>query len=259
MHLALLHGRRARGGIGDEAGHDAIQIRLRRLPVLVIPIEPDELPLVPLHELEGPGTHGLVGIRGTLRILPFEEVLGEHGRLIARERAQDIGRGLIQLEHGGRLVRRLDVDQGAEGIGPPRMHLLQHLHHRELHVGAGEGLAVVKAHPAAQLEGDALAVSSRLPRLRQARHGVQVEVVLEQPVVNLGRHLPDRPRRGQVRGQGRRLGLHQHDEGATALGLRLGFPRRRGGQAGEERDAHDDDHAEMPAHCAPPLEGGRRC
>ena len=61
-----------------------------------------------------------------------------------------------------------------------------------LHVGAGEGLAVVELHAFLQLEGDGLAVGDDRPRFREARDRLQVEVVLEQSFVHLGGHLPDR-------------------------------------------------------------------
>src|SRR5678816_4585268 len=82
----------------------------------------------------------------------------------------------------GRLgVRGLDLGQLPEGRGAARVHLLEDLENGELHVGAGERLAVVELHALLQREGDRLAVGADGPRLRQSGNGLEAEVVLEQP------------------------------------------------------------------------------
>ena len=237
MHLALLHGGGARGGVGDEARDDPVEVRQARLPVAVVPVQPDELALLPLDELEGSGADRLVGAGRALEVHALEQMLREHRRLVPGEGPEDVGRRLVELEDRRLGIRRLDIGDGAEGVGAARVDLLQDLEDRELHVGARERLAVVEADAAAEPERNGPAVVAHLPRLRQAGLGVQVEVVLEEPIVDLGGDLADRARGGKVRGERRRLGLDQHHQGAAAF-LGVGNPARReedrGRQQGEQ-------------------------
>src|SRR3546814_691063 len=100
------------------------------------------------------------------------------------------------------------------------MIFLQHLQDAELHVGAGEGLAVLKLHPFPQFEGDGLPVRANLPGLCEAWLRLEVEVVLEETLIDLRGDLPDRTGRAEIGGKRWRLGLYYHDERATLLWCR---------------------------------------
>ena len=237
VHVALLDGGRPGGRVGDEAGHDAVEIRAALAPVVRVAVQADELAPPPLHELEGAGADRLVGVLAGLRIGALEEVFGEHRRLVARERHHQIGRRIGQPEDHRMLVRRVDLGHLTIGPRAPRVQLAQDLLDAELHVGAGEGLAVVEADAVLELEGDGLAVRADRPGLGQPGSRLEVEVVLEEPLVDLAHDLADGARGALVGGQRGRLGLHEHDERAAPL---LGL-----GRAGQQEQFPGQQHREQ--------------
>ena len=119
--------------------------------------------------MNGPGADRLVGVGVRADVALAEDVLGQHRALVARQGGEHVGRGVGELEDGRELVGRLDRGHVAEGIDAARVHLLQHVHDGELHVGGGERLAVVELHVLAQLEGDGLAVGRHLPGFGERR------------------------------------------------------------------------------------------
>ena len=150
------------GGAGrlivDEAHDDAVEVGQPLAPVVGVLVEPHQLAAPPFDELEGAGADRLVGVGMGADVALAEDVLGQHRALVARQRREHVGRGVGELEDGRVRVRRLDCGYVAEGVDAARVHLLQHIHDGELHVGGGERLAVVELHVLAQLEGDGLAV-----------------------------------------------------------------------------------------------------
>ena len=48
-------------------------------------------------------------------------------RLGCRQRLDEIGRGLAELDHGGERIGRLDLDHVGEGVAAARVHRLQEL------------------------------------------------------------------------------------------------------------------------------------
>src|SRR5262249_10262147 len=141
-----------------------------------------------------------------------------------------------ELENRCVIVRGLDVDQLTERVCAAGMYLLQDLHDAELHVGAGHGVAVVELHVVAELECNGLSVVADRPGFRQARLRLEIEIVFEQSVEDLGRHLADRSRCAEIGCKCRRLRLNHHDQRSAAL---LSNNNRRRQQA-EGRDRRPD-------------------
>ena len=231
VRFALLQRSGARCLVVDEAHDDAIEIRQPLAPVVRVLVEAHEFAAPPLDELEGAGADRAVGVGVGLDVALAEDVLGQHRALVARQRRQHVGRGVVELEDRRVVVGRFDRRDVAEGADAARMRLLQHLHDGELHVGGREGLAVVEFHVLAQLEGDGLAVGRNLPAFGQARFGLEVEAVFEQPVVDLGRHLADRRGGRDVGGEIWRLRLRDLHQRAAGL---LGGGRRAGDRQGQQ-------------------------
>src|SRR5206468_3516027 len=78
------------------------------------------------------------------------------------------------------------------------------------------------------------------PRLGQRGDGLEVEVVFEQPLVDLRGDLADRARRADVGRERRRLGLHEHDQRpAPLLSRRRHRQAEHSGQRGEQGDAYE--------------------
>ncbi len=97
------------------------------------------------------------------------------------------------------------------------MDLLEHLHDREPDIGAGEPRAVMKRHALAQVEGVLGAVLADVPGFGEAGLRVEVEIVFQQTVVDLGRHLPGRRGGREIGSQGRGLGMNRHDQRSPGL------------------------------------------
>ena len=226
VHLAGLHRCGPRTGVGDEAGDDAVEVGQSRLPVVLVAVEADVLPPLPLDELERSGADRPVGMAVAAHVLVREHVLGHHGRFVAGQDAQDVRGRAVQTEHRSVLVRGIDRVELPIVVDAARMEFLQHLHEGELDVGAGERLAVVPRHPLAQLEGDRLAVLAHLPRFGETGQRLRFGVVFQQAVVDLRRDLADGLRRADVGRHRRRLRLHDHDERAARF-LGLGAERRQ--------------------------------
>ena len=193
-------------------------------------------------------------MRVVLQVGTGEEVLRQHRRLVRRERLQHVRSRILQAEDRCLCIGRVDRHHFLEARRPSGVHLLQHFHDRVLHVGTREWLAVVEADPVLQVERDGLAIRAHVPRLREARHRIQVEVVFEQPVVHLRRHLSDGPRSVVVRSEGRRLRLHHHHQCAALSGGPCGRLARRpcgfesdAGQPGREPEHPGCLHESAPA------------
>ena len=143
--------------IVDEAEGDAVELHLARLPVIRIAHELDPVAAVPALELERPGADGigLVGVgrlrRDDHRIAPAEEVEEVAGRL-------------LQLDHRGRGIGRLDRRDRRENLllrigrgrraGPVE---------GEFYVGGIEGGAVVEFRARLEMERVRQAVRRNLP------------------------------------------------------------------------------------------------
>ena len=244
---------RARG-VGDDPHHDGVEVRLALVPVVGVLLQADEVALLPLLEDERPRADRRVqgGMGG--EVLALVDVLGQHLRLVRAERGQQHRRGLRQPHHHRAGIGRVDRGDLAEGDPAARVELLPDLLERELDVGRGERLAVVPGHAAPQLEGVGLAVGRDAPGLGQAGARLEIEVVLEQPFVDLRGDGPDEGGGVDTRDQrGRLRALH---DGERAAGARLG----RGGQreAREEREQRGE-HGEAArrqdwtTHDGPPV------
>ena len=95
-------------------------------------------------------------------------------------------------------VRRLDRRYMLEDRCAPRMVFAQDVEDRELYVGAGEWLAVVKDDVTAQLEGDRAAIAGCLPTLGECGDRLAAGIVVQQAIVDLGADLRRRRTDGQV-------------------------------------------------------------
>src|SRR5215831_16284313 len=146
-----------------------------------------------------------------------EDVLRDNGRFVARQRHQYVGGWVGELENRRVGVRRFNIRHLPERVGAAGMDLFQHLQNAELHIGAGQRLAVVERHVPAQLEGDGLAVLADGPGFRQARLRLEVEIVFKQTVEDLCRYLPDGAGGAEIGGEGGRLRLDHHDQRSAAL------------------------------------------
>src|ERR1041385_175458 len=106
------------------------------------------------------------------------------------------------------------------------MRLLQHIEDAELDILARERLTVMELDAFLELERDRLAVGAYRPRLRESRNRLQIEVVLEQALVHLGRDLSDRSGGARVSGERRRLRLYDHYQRSAPLRLRAALRER---------------------------------
>ena len=172
-------------------------------------------------------------VRAGGRVALLVQVLRQDRRFRRGEGGHHVGRRLRQLEHRGQLVGRLDALEVGEGRPAARVVLLQDLLERVLHVGRGEGRAVVPLHAVAQLEGDAARIVRHGPGRRQGGHRIELAVVGDQAVHHLGRDLLHHLRAVERGDQRRRLGRERPAQRAAgvALGLRRTRPGREGSQA----------------------------
>ena len=255
VRLLRLERRCARAAVGDEARDDPVEVGPALLPVVGVAVEPHVLALLPFHEFVGARADRFVRVGMVGDVAGAEDVLGQHRRFIARQRHQHVRRGLGKMEHDGERIRSVDRFDRAEGADAARVYLLQHVEDAELHVGASERLPVVELHALLQPEGEGFAVRTHRPGLREPGDRLQVEVVFEQSLVDLGRDLPDRPRRTLVRGERRGFGLHDHDQRSAALRRTLRERRQRHREKNERNEL-----APQGGNQAPHLSSeGERC
>ncbi|KAF1020168.1 MAG: hypothetical protein GAK30_02681 [Paracidovorax wautersii] len=211
-----------RGRIGDELGDDAVEVGPRSVPVVRVALQQDVAAADPFLEDKGPRAHRrVVGGVGEL-ITDLEKVPRQDGRLVGRQRAQQIGRRGRQAQAHGRGIRRLGLLHIGES--PPAIGVvLLEEEDGEGDVGGGQGLAVMPRHALADLEGVVQSVGRDLPLRRQPGNGAPVEI--EQAFVDLGADRARRPRGLDGGGQQGRLGIEQPVERAAAA--RRGLGRRR--------------------------------
>ena len=256
IHLATLDRDGARGTVRDHAQDELVQIGLAVLPVVLVTLEDDVAPTVPLLKFEGPGADRLLhdlGLANPLLgdLLVAERVARQHRGFAGLKGADQVGLGCREVEDDGVVVRRLDLLDIAEIGATARMVALRDDVDRELHVLAGEGLAVVPEHVRAEPEGVGQLVVRDLPGLGETRHRSHAgTLVFEQALVNLGRDQRRRHRRGGDRRKGRRLRVVGVGQGATASGL----VRQGGDGCPGEQGCHGETEETCACHDGrPPL------
>ena len=199
-------------------------------PVVLVALGDDVLPALVLDEAEGTGADRGVVVLVLQRIGIGVEVLGDRVAEIGHGREQELERHRFGVaEHRRVVVRavdRLEVPLQRRAVVQV---LLPQLHRRVGDVVAGERLAVVPAHPLAQLEGDLPPVLARGPGGREHRLVALVGLV-DQGLHDLARDVVDAGRGAQRGVEDALLGGHVHDDGAAALGLGV----LGGGDAGQE-------------------------
>jgi hypothetical protein len=234
--------RGSRGGlIGNETPDDLVEIGKAGAPVVLVAHRDDVLTTFVLRELERPGADRR-GVRRVLeQVRALVDMFRNHVAQVGQRPQQQVERHRPRVaEHRGGRVRRVDgVEVELQGRAVVEV-LLPHLHRGELHVGRGEGLAVVPLDAFAQREGDGLAVGRRLPGGRQHRRRFALRVEVDQRLHDLaGDHI--NAGRGAQRGvQDALLALHVDRDGAAAARrrrLRLQHTRNRNGQG--QRGAGD--------------------
>ena len=230
---------------------DTVEIGLALLEVVGIADELDAFLLLELGELEGAGADRL-GAH-----LRRRHVAGIDGAVAGRQQHQERGLRLAEMESHlavaiGRDLIEIPIPRGA-GILAQLLGFAAAGQHvpGALHVGGGEGLAVVPFGVADQLEGEVLAVGAPAPALGEVGtdrlQAVLGNLLIEQHEIVVEAHeRHDRRGRGLLvdRGAGRVvLEVHLHDTAALLC---------EGGCRHQAECCDDTDHA-TETHVVPPC------
>ena len=246
VDLAGLQRRHAIGRLRNDLEDDRFEKRLVVVPVPVVAHEPDAGAALPLGELERARAHRhLVG--GVRRdVAALVEMARQDGGVEHRHLREKRRIGLLQAQHHGEGVRRVDLDaEILENGRRPRVQLADDLEQAELDVRTREVLAVVPLHALAQREVVGLAIGRNGPRGRQRRPRVVLRVEPHQPFEDLCRDVAGREISGRAEVQGRRIGIDA-EHGRALAGGSMGVARA--GEAADEREAAQAD-----------LASGERC
>ncbi len=219
--------------LGDGLPGDLVDLGIALLPVVRELLAHDGFGLLPLHELERAGTHGM---EGDVLVAPLGECGGgDHRGGGVAQRVDEGAEGLLERDAQGLRVHGLDLGHAVELVGAQQA--VGRVHHA-VQVGLGSGGvevgAVVELHARTQLEGVHQAVLGDFVALGQHVLELHVLVESEQAFVEaLGDGRGD-GRVGVVRVQ--RLGLLVDGQHGVAGGQR----RAGGGQGGQCQQAGGD-------------------
>ena len=126
----------------------------------------------------------------------------------------------VQPEHHRQRVRRLDAGDGRGEAGAGAgVEAQQHLLETDLHIGGGEGLAIMPAHARAQPEGHAQPIGRHDPGCREVGFGIAGLIQRDQPIEQRPRHGMQRPSRRNCGVEVARV-TSDRDHGRSARGLR---------------------------------------
>jgi hypothetical protein len=241
VQVARLQPGHPRGGIRDELVDETIEVRTALAEEVLVAVQDEEAPLLPVRELERSGPDGLAVRRVLADVALGVHVPGEDRDEQRHERAEQRGRRLREPHHRRVGIGGVDGVQVAEDREPEGMHRLRGLD-GELHVLRGDRLAVVEGRPLHEVERVPERVRRDLPALREVGLGDELVVELDEARVELG---AVDPRRGPGHHHGvqrDRLEVrHLHDPAAPGRrGLGGGTPHvrreeERHGEAGRER------------------------
>ena len=218
LHCTVLKRQRPRGAIRDDAVDDLVEIGLILAVVAVVPHQMDMRAAHPFLQLEGTGADRLVVHRVLAEVGAFVDVLGHDRGGGAIEATEEGRERLFQLEDDGQRIGRLGGRDAREILACARMGLRQHLHAAEDNVLGRHRLAVVEGDAREELERVGEAVRRDLPRLRHARHRLQIGAVFQQAFVDLAAQRQGRLLLVERRHEDRRFGLDDRVE-RTALRL----------------------------------------
>ncbi len=145
-------GRHARGGLGDDAHGDAVELGQALLEVVGVLLQLHAVAGRPRLEAERPGADGLRRNVGDL-------VLGQDAQLALAEDILEAGIGDLEREAHGERIDRLDLlDHGDVGARPRASGRIEDALHGGHHVVGVERPPVVELDALAQLEGPHLEV-----------------------------------------------------------------------------------------------------
>jgi len=215
VHATRLGLRHLRRHLGDGAEDQLTEGRLAA-PVLVEGLQPDELIPLPLHELPGSCPHGSRGAEGLVahrfHVLPGHDA--EEGETLEEERE-----GFVGGDHDGLGIDHADVLDGPDVPVLRRLLLgVEHPIERILHVFGGHDVAVVEAHPLADLELP-LRVRHRLPRGGEGRLELELGVPVQERVEHVHVDENPDPLEVHVRIEGGRMRDEGDDERVLPLGM----------------------------------------
>ncbi|MCY1211974.1 hypothetical protein D9M72_236980 [compost metagenome] len=239
LRLAFLQRRSPCAGVRNDLEDDLVQVRLALVPVVGIALQHDVVALVPFLEHKGPGAHRLVVVGVVKDVGALIQMLGQHLRAVAVERAEHGQRRLGEAQHHSQRIRRIDLGHLAEQDLVARVELLPDIFQRPFDIGRGERLAVVPLDVGTQVESQRLRIPGDLPAFSQGRLELEVVVVLQQAVEHIGAEEAGRCRRVQRGGEDDGLGLD--DRGQRAPRTR-GFGGRgsgRGARAKQTQGQYD--------------------
>ena len=214
IDVAGLHRRHLRLRVVDEAERDALELHLVLLPIVGIAHEFDPVAPHPGLELEGTRADGA-------RLVVLGGLRRHDHRVAPAEIVEEVARRLLELDHDGRRIRRLDRVDGREDlllrIGRVRRPRTVE---RELHVGRIEGRPVMEFHARLEAERVGAAVRRDLPAFRQERLHLAVPVDAHESLVEIDPgHFADRDGRRNGRIEARRLDRHaDHERRLGGLG-----------------------------------------
>ena len=160
------------------------------------------------------------------------------------EDAEERAERLLQSEHDGEIVGRLDLVDLHHVVARPRMSLFQHVQ-RKQHIGRGERLAVVPGHSRLQLEGVDLGIRTHGPAFRQAGQRLERRAVAQQAFEDIARDHLGRAVLDHCQHQAGRLGL-DHDVDHAAR-LRFLSQCRQTCAAGHNQPEHDILQHDVPS------------
>ena len=184
----------------------------------------------PFLQLERTGAdRRLVGRIGAV-VGAVIDVLGHDRRRAGLPRHDERRERLLQLEDDGVRIGRDHVLGALHDRARARMDLDEIFLRGEDDVVGGERLAVMPFHVLLELERVGQAVGRDAPRLGEARHRLEVEIVAQQAFVDLAGDDRGRRRLVDADHQGRRLGRNDDVHRAAALRrLRRGLRREHDG------------------------------
>jgi len=187
VDLAGFQRRRACRRVGDDAKHDAVQVGLALVPVVLVADQVDLLTLGPALEFEGTGPDRflVVGIGENVGV--FVKMPRQHGQALCVQEVQHDQRRALEFQDGRVIVGGGDVVEVGQDVSADRVDLFPDFQRAVLHVGRGEGAAVVPLHLLAQREFDRQGIGGDFPGRRQRGTGLVILVVGEQPLQNVGR------------------------------------------------------------------------
>ena len=205
-------------GIGDEARDDAIQVGLPLLPVVRIAIQADVLALLPLGEHERARNRWACWRWGAIAGRPRRRCAWAGSASRSRRRPSSC-RAPARRASGSPCGRPACPPRSprAKVLGPRGWVTLATFMMENCTSAEVSGLPSWNFTPLRSLKVMVRPSGGHGPGLGQSRLGLELGVVLQQAVVDLGRHHADGAGGGHVRREGRGLGLHQHDQGAALL------------------------------------------